>query len=132
VKWQYIIPILIIVAIFIRVKIRGFFWRKRDGTKLKFKEFLKQWKKGTMEATPLQMTKISLWAFLPIVAGITWGIVVTIFSGTWWMVLILCGSLPLTFIQILGTYQKYKRLKIIEETMKKVNKKEKIKNVRVK
>ena len=117
-KWWIIILILIIVVITIRVRVRGYFWKNPKGEKLNLKEFLKRWKRGTIEATPMQQTRIMLWAFLPMVAGITWGIVITIMAHTYWLTLILCGSLPLTLIQILSTYQKYKRLKIIEEAMK--------------
>lgn len=118
--WWLLIIVLIIAIILIRIYARGFFWRARDGTKLSIKEFFKRWKKGVISSTPLQQTTLTLWAFLPILAGITYGIVVTAMTGTWWMVLILAGSLPITLIQALGTFQKYLRLKQIEETMRKI------------
>lgn len=128
-RWEWIILLIIILGIIIRVKIRGYFWKDKQGNHLSLKQFLKRWKSGIIESTPLQQTKISLLAFLPIIAGLAWGIVITFLSKTYWLTLILIGSMPITLIQVLATYQKYKRLKIIDDEMRKMqeeNKKTKI------
>lgn len=86
------------------------------------KQFFKQWGKGVASVKPLDQTKIQLWSFLPMVAGITWGITVTFLGKTYWLTLILSGSLPLTLINIISTYQKYKKLKQVDDTMKMLEK----------
>ena len=122
--FEWMIPILIILIIFIRVKIRKFFWLTRNGDELSFKEFLTYWKNGIEGTTPLQQTKIILWCMIPIIAGIIMGIVVSSFSKMWWIVLILIGSLPITLIQLLATWQKYKIQKKVDETMKELENQE--------
>lgn len=97
-------------------------WRDRAGKKVTAKEFAQRFAKGVEGITPLQQTKTSLMSFLPIIAGQTWGITVTLMSKTYWLSLILAGSLPLTLIQLLGTWQRYKALKRAEEVMREVKK----------
>ena len=116
----WIIILLICIGLFIRVKKRGYFWKDKQGNKLSFKEFMKRWKEGAEGTTPLQATRITLWSFIPIFAGIIWGIVITFMAKTYWMTLILCGSLPITSVQFISAWQKYKRLKVIEKEMEKL------------
>jgi len=47
----------------------------RKGEKIKWREFFKLWKQGLEGITPLQQTKTTLVGFMPIFAGIVWGIV---------------------------------------------------------
>ncbi len=116
---QYIIFILIIVSIIIgRTLNRGFFWKAKDGEELSFKQFTKRWKSGVVDITPLQQTTTTLWSFIPLVAGILWGISVTLIGGIYWMSLILSGSLPITLIQVIGTYQRYKSQSIADKAFK--------------
>jgi len=122
---EWVVPVLIIVVIWIRLKKRGYFWKDKKGKELSFKEFMKRWKNGVEGITPLQQTRTTLWSFLPLVAGILWGITVTFLGKTYWMTLILCGSLPITLIQVLSNYQKYTKQKAVEETLKELNKKTK-------
>lgn len=98
-------------------------WKDRAGKKITAKEFGQRFAKGIEGITPLQQTKTSLMSFLPIIAGQAWGITVTLISKTYWLSLILLGSLPLTLIQLLGTWQRYKALLRVEEAMKGVKKK---------
>ena len=98
-----------------------YIWKDKQGNKLTPKQFLSRWKEGVEGTTPLQQTKISLWSFLPLFGGITWGLVTTFLGRTYWLTLILCGSLPLTSIQFLSTWQKYKKQKLINETMMELN-----------
>ena len=94
---------------------------------LGFKGFMKEWGKGVAGITPLQQVKTSLWSFLPMIAGILLGITITIISKTYWLTLILAGSLPLTIINIIGTFQKFLKLKQVDEVMKEIIKNEKVK-----
>lgn len=116
---QYIIFGIIIIAIVTgRTLKRGYFWTAKNGDKLSFKEFLKRWKSGVVDITPLQQTTTTLWSFIPVVAGIVWGISVTFIGKIYWMSLILVGSLPITLIQVIGTYQKYKSQSIADKAFK--------------
>ena len=113
-----IILFVVILLIFTRVKSRGFFWRARDGEELSFRQFMKRWKDGVINITPLQQTKTTLWSFIPVFAGIIWGIVITLLSGIYWMSLILAGSFPITFIQFISNIQKYKSQKQADDAYK--------------
>lgn len=114
---QWIILVALILIVIIRVKRRGFFWKARDGSKLTLKEFLVRYKEGVVNITPLQQTTTTLWSFIPIFAGLIWGITVMIIAGTWWMVLILGGSLPIISVQFIGNLQKYRAQKKCQEAM---------------
>jgi len=111
---------LIIIIIFARIKIRGYFWVDKKGKRLNFREFRKRLVGGISNSTPLQQTKVSLISFCPMFTGIIWGIAITFIGKTYWLTLILSGSLPLTTIQFIGTYQRYKAQKIIDKTMKEM------------
>ena len=89
------------------------------------KQFFKQWGRGVASVKPLDQTKVQLWSFVPMLAGILWGITITLIGRTFWLSLILGGSLPLTLIQVLSTWQKYKKLKQVDDTMKMLEEKEK-------
>jgi len=116
---QYIIFGIIIIAIVVgRTLKRGYFWKAKDGEELSLKQFLKRWKSGVVDITPLQQTTTTLWSFIPVVAGIVWGISVTFIGGIYWMSLILAGSLPITLIQVIGTYQRYKSQSIADKAFK--------------
>lgn len=91
--------------------------------KLGTKEFFKRWGKGIEGITPLQQTRTSLIGSLIVIIGIIWGIIVTLITRTWWMVVILVGSLIMVGMSLIGTYQKYRRFKIQEELIKQMNKK---------
>ena len=84
------------------------------------KEFLKRFKDGVAGITPLQQTVTTLWSFIPVFGGLFWGIVVTFLAKTYWLSLILAGSLPITGIQFISKWQTYKQQKRIEEAMKNV------------
>ena len=120
--WFWIILGVLVLGIVIRVKKRGYFWKTPKGEQLSAKEFGKRWKDGIANATPLQQTKVMIWGFIPIFAGIIWGIIMTAMARTYWMTTILAGSLPITSVQFLGTLQKYRALKKIDELMKEAKK----------
>jgi len=107
----------IVIIIIMRIRSRKYFWKARDGSKLTLKQFGIRYKEGIINITPLQQTKTTLWSFIPIFAGLVWGITVMIIAGTWWMVLILGGSLPIISVQFIGNIQKYRALKRVKEAM---------------
>ena len=115
------ILILVTLLIIITVKKRGFFWKAKDGTKLSFRQFLKRWKKGVEGITPLQQTITTLWSFPLVLGGVITGIVIMVIRREWWLLVILCGSLPMTLMGLLSTYQKYLQQKRIYDTMKELN-----------
>jgi hypothetical protein len=78
---------------------------------------MERWKKGIEGITPLQQTKTSLMGVHIVLAGIFWGIVVIAIAQIWWLFVILIGSLIVTITQWIGTYQKYKKFKAVEEVM---------------
>ena len=115
--WITLIILIILITQTIRIRKRGWFWKDKNGIKIGVKDFFKRWKKGVANLTPLQQTITTLWSFLPIFGGMLWGIVITAIVGSYWLTLILCGSLPITSIQFISNYQKYKSLKKIDEIM---------------
>jgi len=119
--WIVLIIFIIIVIIKVRIKKRGYFWKAKDGRELSFKQFLSiWWNDGVLATTPLQQKKVALWAYMPIFAGVLWGIVITFIGKTYWLCLILLGSLPITTIQFISTLQQYKSIKKVEEVMKNI------------
>lgn len=98
-------------------------WKMRDkeGNYLTTKEFLERWKKGIQKVTPLQQTKISLQGVILVLIGVVVGIVSSFMTGIWWLLIILCGSLFLTVINLIGTLQRYYSLKEIEKQFNEVN-----------
>ncbi len=107
----------IFIVLLVRVKKRKYFWKDRKGNKLTLKQFGSRYKEGVVNITPLQQTKTTLWSFIPIFAGLTWGVTVMSIARTWWMVLILGGSLPIMSVQFISNLQKYRALKRVKEAM---------------
>ena len=122
----YLIPLIILGLLILRVILRGYFWRTKNKEKLSLKEFLKRWKRGIEGITPLQSTKTQLsgiWITITgIIAGIIVNCLVRIKNQWWWILIILIGSLILVGINFLTTWQKYLRLKEIDNQIKQLNK----------
>jgi hypothetical protein len=118
--FEWIVLILFILIVFIRTKKRKYFWKDKQGNELSFKEFMKRWKSGVEGITPIQQTTTTLWSYPLVVGGIGTGIVIMILRREWWLVAILGGSLPMTLMGLLSTWQKYKQQKIISDTMKEL------------
>lgn len=117
--------IIAAIVIFVGYKIlkkRGYFWKDKAGNKLQGKEFMKRWAKGIEGITPVQQTRTMILGTWLIITGIVWGLVVVAMSGTWWMFIILIGSLPITIMQMVGLYQKYAKQKTVEKTMSRIEK----------
>lgn len=114
---------MIIVGIFVMIvrnKHRGYTWIARNGEKLTMKQFFKRWGQGIEGITPLAQTKTTLWSFPLVVGGIITGIIIMFFNHQWWLLVLLCGSLPITLMQVVGVYQKYRILKKVDDTIKQI------------
>jgi hypothetical protein len=121
--WEILGLILFVVIIIrARVKKRGYFIKDKQGNQLKFKEFTQKWKQGIEGITPLQQTRttfMGLWITISgIIAGIIVNALVRMQHQWWWIEIILIGSLIITGVQFMGTYQKLSILKKIDKTMK--------------
>lgn len=124
---RWIIIAIILISV-IRVKKRGFFWLAKDGTELTFKQFMSRWRIGVEGITALQQSKTQLmgtWITITgIIAGIVINALIRLENMWWWIEIILVGSLILTGIQFIGTYQKYRIHKRVEKEMKEAIKQE--------
>lgn len=89
-------------------------WTDKDGNKLTPKEFMARFKEGVTKITPLQNTKVTLVGQGIVLAGIILGIIINLVYSLWWLLIILGGSLLITTMSTLATYQKYILLKNID------------------
>lgn len=89
----------------------------KTGEWVTWKEFIKQWKKGIEEVTPLQQCRINQMGFIISLVGLVWGIVFSVRIGYWWMGIILIGGLFIVLVQYLANWQKKQILLNIEKQM---------------
>ena len=82
-------------------------WTDKAGNKLTAGEFMSRWKEGIQKVTPVQQAKSQIFGYFIMFAGIIWGLAITFNIKQWWLFTILCGSIVITGVQFLGTYQKY-------------------------
>lgn len=124
--WEWFVIVLFFLIIIIRVKVRGFFWKARDGSELTLRQFFKRWRKGIEGITPLQQTRSQLLGTWIIITGIVSGLIINLLvriEHQWyWVSIVLVGSLIITITNMIGTYQKYKIHKKVEQTIKELNK----------
>ena len=92
--------------------------KDKHGNQLTVKEFFSRWKDGIAKITPLQSAKINMQGTLLMVIGILIGIISTIMSHTWWLVIILVGSLIVTLMSLVKLYQSYRIYKEVENATK--------------
>lgn len=97
-------------------------FKDKQGNKLTGKQFLSRWGQGIQQVTPFQQAQMQLLSYLPIFIGIIWGIVLTSHNHTWWVLIILIGSLGLTALQALGIYQRYSMLKQFQKEVEDARK----------
>ena len=123
-RWELILIPIVLVVVFAILKKRGYLLKDRKGKKVGVKEFGKRWWEGCTSLSPSQQTRTILLSLPPIFAGQIWGITATLISGVYWMSWILGFALPITFVNFVGTLQKYraqmKAEKAYEEAMKNV------------
>jgi len=127
-KWYIILIIisLLIISVRARIKKRGYLMKDKQGKEVTPKEFMKRWKDGVEGITALQQAKMQIMGIWITITGIIAGMVVNALVRMedvwWWVEIILVGSLILTLVQFLGTWQKYIKYKMSEEIMKNLNK----------
>ena len=94
-----------------------YFWKDKKGNKLSFKQFLKRWKDGFDNITPIQKTKTQITATRIQLLGIFLGLIMTIIGWRvlWWVGIILFGALINTGVQYLGLTQQRNTLVKHEE-----------------
>ena len=104
-------------------------WRDRNKKWITTKEFFSRWKKGMVESTPLQQTKLQCKFTWIMLVGIILGLVISLYSfkNLWWVSIILFGVAGNTSIQLVTIYQKRKLLENIEKQLKELEEPEKIK-----
>lgn len=102
-----------------------FHWTDKEGKRLSGKEFLKRWRDGMEQVTPLQQAKIQLFNYVPILAGILFGLVASGLNHTWWLFIILIGSFGITCVQTLGVWQRYRILKKVDDELKSIQQEQK-------
>lgn len=73
---------------------------------------------GVEGIKPHHQTRTVLISLFPVFGGIIWGIVISLMGGTYWLSLILAGSLPITIIQFVNNWQKYRMQKRADNSMK--------------
>ncbi len=119
---SFTIPIGLFLLILINIKKRGFFWKAKDGAQLTLKQFFKRWGQGIEGITARQQKFTQLLGTWIVITGILAGIIINLLirleNTWWWLEIILTGSLIISLVQLVGTYQSYKRLKMIDEEMK--------------
>ena len=91
--------------------------KDKFGNELTTKEFFQRWKQGIQDITLLQQIKINFIGYVFILVGILIGLYST-YSKTWWLFIILIGSLILTITSFVGNLQKYFILKKLDNAMK--------------
>ena len=123
--WGWIIAFVIALIIFIRTRKRGYLMKDREGKKVKTKEFFKRWGQGIEGITPLQQSKTSMMGTWIVITGILAGLIINLLvriKPHWvWIEVILLGSLIISVVQMIGTYQKFRKFKITDKVMKELN-----------
>lgn len=92
--------------------------KKREWVEIK--DFLRQWKEGMRNITPLQQTITIQFGHIISGIGVIWGIIFSIRLGYYWMMGILLGGLIVLSVQYLGNWQKKMILKQIEDMSKSI------------
>ena len=90
-------------------------WTDKEGKKLTASEFSARFKQGVQAITPFQQAKISLFGIILVLTGIVVGIITSIITKQWWLLIILVGSLIITWMQMIGSIQKYLILNDMEK-----------------
>jgi len=93
------------------------FWKTKTGEKLSFKDFVKRWKDGLTNITPIQKIKTQIGGTRIMLIGLFLGLAVSIYGwkNLWWVGIILIGALINTGVQYLGLIQQRKLLDNLEK-----------------
>jgi len=88
------------------------------------REFMARWKQGIKDITPSQMNLITIQGNILVLIGVVIGLIVTYSTKTWWLFIILLGSLFITSMGLLGSIQKQIVLNEFKKAMKGGNNKD--------
>jgi len=91
------------------------FWKDREGKEVSYKEFKERWRAGIKSLTQLQLTRQQIIGNIIVLIGILVGIVTSIYYKQWWLLIVLVGSLIVSIVTYISTYQKYIILITLEE-----------------
>lgn len=91
------------------------------GEKVTIKEFLRQWREGMRNVTPLQQTTATQFGQFVTLVGVIWGIIFSIRLAYWWMMVILIGGMIVLGVQMLGNWQRKVLLKQMDEIMEEAD-----------
>lgn len=127
-NWHYLLLLLLVLITIIRTRVRGYFWKvRKTGEHLKFKQFFREWGKGIDGVTPLQQARSKVWGFWITLIGLTSGIIINVIvrvENQWiWLTVVLFGSLIISIISQIGNIQVLRRLKLIDNQVKELTKK---------
>lgn len=93
-------------------------WTDKAGNKLTFKQFISRWKEGMQNVTPIQQIKAQLPSYALILIGVALGLFFSYKSRTWWLFIILLGTLMINSVSLLNLWNRYTMLKKINDEIK--------------
>lgn len=85
------------------------------------KSKFERWKEGVAAITQLQMAKINVISMFFVLIGISIGLYATFVSKSWWMFVILVGSMGLSIVSFIGIMQRYILFASLESPMEVKN-----------
>jgi hypothetical protein len=90
--------------------------------RLGFRKFFQAWGRGIEGITPFQQVKGELKGQVIILVGTIWGVIymgmISSKAHTWWVFVMLVGGLIVLLFTMVGTMQKYMRLRIQDKMVK--------------
>ena len=93
--------------------------KDRSGKEITTKEFMQRWKQGIQTVTPFQQVKINIMGSILVLVGVVIGLIIMFTTKTWWLFIILCGSLFLSSTSFIQILQKYFVLSKLNKMMQK-------------
>jgi len=91
--------------------------KDKSGKEITTKEFMSRWKQGIQDVTPYQQVQINIFGSILVLIGVIIGLIIMYSTKTWWLFIILCGSLFLSSTSFLSMLQKYFVLSKINQMM---------------
>lgn len=95
--------------------------KDKQGKEYTFKEFLKKWKQGMNEITPVQQLRSNNLGYYLIFLGEIVGFITSVWMKQWWLLIILIGSVILTAVAYIGNWQQLQLMLKQEEIMKSID-----------
>ena len=122
--WGWLIICFIGLIIVARIKKRGYLMKDKSGKKVKTREFFKRWGEGVEGITALQQIKTSMMGTWIVISGVLAGLVINLLvrmKPHWvWIEIILLGSLVISVVQMIGSYQKFRKFKATDKVMREL------------